>query len=270
MRKYQRFVSRHPWVSPAFFTVAMAVYACIFADIGLSPWWTLVLLPFLLISFLQNASASSALQQAAIKIMEDTCDPYPLLDETTIQLTYIKNTGLRAYLLLNHAAALIETGEPEKAYGVLSNLSQVDLGPLPQSLLVFYHNLAYAELAVTGDLSRVQVWYEQAVKMVDGIKKPEERVKATAMAQMLYGEWQIARGEYVAALEAVNSVPNNSLRRQVDKAWAYARIAYAQGDIATAIRNLEYVIGYGNRLYVVQQAHALLAEVTAGQNEATK
>ena len=51
------------------------------------------------------------------------------------------------------------------------------------------------------------------------------------------------------------------------EAWAYARIAHAQGDIATAVRNLEYVIGYGNRLYVVQQAHALLAEVTAGRLE---
>lgn len=263
MKGYKRFISRHRWVSPVFFVVAMGIYAYIFANLGLSSWWTLILLPFVLISFLGGLSASNALILSAVKPLHEACDPYPFLDETTIQLTYVKGKGERAVLTLNHAAALMETGRMEQAYALLTALPQSNLPNLPTVWLPFYLNLGQCELEVTGDVTRAQVWYEQTLKQLEGVKNPKQKAELADAVRLLYVDLQIAHGEYAAALEALATVEDKNLRRQVDKAWAYGRIAQVQGDIPGAVRNLEYVVACGNRLGLVQKAKGRLAQLSS-------
>ncbi len=263
MKGYKRFISRHRWVCPLVNIVLIVVYVNIFDALGWPTWWTLVLLPFLLVAFLQGASVSSALLLPTIKTMNDTCDPYPFLDETTIQLTYVKGKGERAVLTINHAAALMETGRMEQAYALLTALPQSALPNLPTVWLPFYLNLGQCELEVTGDVTRAQVWYEQTLKQLEEIKNPKQKAELADAVRLLYVELQIARGEYAAALEALATVEDKNLRRQVDKAWAYGRIAQAQGDIPGAVRNLEYVVACGNRLGLVQKAKGRLAQLSS-------
>lgn len=258
MRSFQRFVSRHRWVMPVFFTAAAIVYAYIFADLGLSPWWAMVLLPFIMISFFMGSSVSSALQLPAIKALDEACDPYPLLDETTVQLTYVKNKQDRATLTLNHTAALIELGQAGKARALLATVCHADLPPLPTAWLAYNVNMAMAELQATGDFARAQVFYEQGCPLPERVKNPKQQAIMTDSLRLLYAELLLAQGEAGAALPVVNAIADTGPRMQVSKAWAYARIALATGDTETARQNLAYVLAHGNRLYVVQHARALM------------
>lgn len=257
MRNYQRFVSRHRWVMPVAACLMGVVYALFMAGLDASPWWGLLFLLIAFICLCQSLSASTVLQLPAIKALNDACDPYPLLDETTIQLTYVKNAGERATLTVNQAAALIELGQADKALTLLSAITLADLPPLPPAWLAYNVNTATAALD-TGDVARAQFLYEQSCSLPERVKEAKQRAAMADNLRLLSAELLLARGDAAAALPVVNAVTDAGLRTQVSKAWLYARIALTMDDRDTARQNLAYVLAHGNRLYVVQQARALM------------
>ena len=266
MKGYKRWVhrcdSRYRWLPVAKMILLALLTAFLLYLLEYPPQWGLLWLLLFPAFLLSGAASSTILLTESVKPLHEACDPYPFLDETTIQLTYVKGKGERAVLTLNHAAALMETGRMEQAYALLTALPQSNLPNLPTVWLPFYLNLGQCELEVTGDVTRAQVWYEQTLKQLEEIKNPKQKAELADAVRLMYVELQIARGEFATALETLATVADKNLRRQVDKAWAYGRIAQAQGDVPGAVRNLEYVVACGNRLGLVQKARERLAQLS--------
>lgn len=204
---------------------------------------------------------SVKLQNRALKVMVDSCDPYPYLEEMQTRLSY-RNSPLQDILLrIDLAMALYNTGSTQVALNVMRNIpidSKKAANPVIQA--IYYNNLA-ALLAQTGDYAGAEeAWSKFAVLVKGKAKKAFDRhypfIVILSEADHLY-----RTGEYAAALEKARlSTPKTAMER-VEAAHFRAKCAIALEDHDTARRELNYVIANGNKLAVVSDAWEMLKKL---------
>lgn len=205
-------------------------------------------------------NCGSGLQNKALKVLNEQCDPYPFLEETREQLTYRNPPQTELVLKINHAMALRQTGEYQRSWEILHNI-HIDKSAAisPMMKAVYYNNLTDI-LTHLGRYDEAEIWYRKTVQIINDLPKRSGArlygVRDAAIAEHFY-----RIGEYQAALERHSAAEVKHALSTVEAAMFRAKCAIALDDRETARKELDYVIEHGNRLYYVTEAREMLEKL---------
>lgn len=253
-KKWNRLCSRHRWVP----VLAMALILLPWMLLSEGELWGLAALCMLL-SLLFGSAYTMQLMDPTVKIMNDQCDPYPMLEEATYQLGYVKNRSDRTLLTLNRCAGLIDAGYYQQGLEELEALDIHDPAVIASWRFVYYHNLTVAAIECKNQ-EKAETYYQTALQQVGGMKG-KAREKASLQRVMLSAEICLMYGNWAQAYELLGPVSPETMQGQVSRAYALARIAVAQGQPDIARVHLDFVLTHGNRLHVVTKAQGLLEQL---------
>lgn len=258
MNRFHRFCSRHRWAPPVMALVCIGFCRLVAPSVDDVVFWMLCGALFML-SLVCGSSSTYVLQNTAIRIMNDQCDPFPLLEETNRQLLYVKNRSNRQLLSLNRCAALIEAGDFEWAVTELEKINIDDPTPPSIGRYVYYHNLTCATLAC-GQMEKAEVYYHEATRLYDDLRgKTQEKMRPLYVS--LIADRHLCYGEYPQAYDLLAPMQPTTQLSRMHRTYSLGRIALAQGDTATARTHLEYVMQNGGRTHLVHDAQKMLEEM---------
>jgi tetratricopeptide (TPR) repeat protein len=232
---------------------------------GVSPWIVVLIDLFFVFFFCFWVDVIIyQLPMPAIKAMDEKCDPYPLLEETTRQLQYGYKGTLDQTNRINHACALRQIGQYQQALDVLCGIN-IDLysGTIPATKFVYYNNLMDV-LTLMGRYGEAEVWYQKAIQIYKDMPNNKIKKQLTETVESAAAYAWFRRGEYAKAIEALNATHPKRLSSQVGHALLYARCCIAEGNAEAARQSLQFVIERGNRFYAVQEAMYLLGQISSG------
>jgi tetratricopeptide (TPR) repeat protein len=212
----------------------------------------------LLVNSVHIDGSLTRLQKNPLQILNNDCDPYPFLQETTEQLTY-KTTGVMEQTIkINHAAALREVGRYQDALDLLNSIN-IDRysGTVPVHRFVYYHNLTDI-LSLVGNYSEAEVWYQKAVQIYQDMPENKLKQNLRPLVEAMAADAWFRRGEYEKAIECSKALYPTEPCNQINQAMLIARCYIALGQPEEARKPLEFVVAKGNRLHAVAQARAML------------
>ncbi|MBR3778159.1 MAG: hypothetical protein IKL13_00330 [Clostridia bacterium] len=260
-QKFYRLCNRHRWVPVALSLVYITLCFCIIAPGDATVMKTVFYIAaamLLLSSFVVGAGCGGKRMNPAVKMLNDRCDPHPLLAECDDQLSYVKNRGNRQLLTVNRAAALIELGREEEALAALEALNIDNPTPLPIWRYIYYHNAALAALSC-GQREKAEIYRHKAHQQAATITHKKYQDLISSSTQGLNTEMCLDAKDYDGARRILeqSSIPAGT-SSQVNRAYQIGRLELAQGNHTVARFQLEFVVQNGNRLAIVDKARALL------------
>lgn len=256
--KVDRLCSRHRWIPVLVMAVLWTLLLLL--ELAYWSWWILVPLTFcMLLSLLIGSASTLRLMNPTVKIMQEQCDPYPLLEETSYQLGYVKNRSDRTLLTINRASGLMAAGYHHQALEELEALDIHDPAVPTGWRYTYYHNLTAAAISC-GYKEKAQTYYQTAIQQFSGLKgKAREEMQSCRVH--LSAELCIMQGGYAQAHDLLTKTAPNNLYEQVVRAYDLAKIAVEQGQPSNARIHLDFVFRYGNRLHTVVKAQELAEEL---------
>ncbi|MBR2986452.1 MAG: hypothetical protein IKC63_00380 [Clostridia bacterium] len=250
-------------------TVAMGIGL---TYLDLSPFLTLILAVFVEVTlYIVIATASARLAGRAAKILNEECDPEPLLDETAYLLSHFrKGNPIRYSFMIDRSTALIESGRREEAYQLLKSIPYQTF--LPQYLMAYaiYHHNLYCLADRLGKTDEAEYHYFEARRVFPSVKIPAQRdmlLRSFGIGDICYA---LRHGDYKYAIDDLLKNPGGDRRGRVTAALLLARAYLMAGDEAAARDRLLYVIREGNKLVDVQDAKALLSTLPAAGEGASE
>ena len=263
--KWYRLTNRHRWI-PVVTTIILMVLLWIplylLGDTSVVGFYVLGGVT-VLCSFAVGSSNGIRLLNPTVEYMHNSCDPYPLLQESDTQLSYVKNQRDRQQITVNRAAALIALGHNEDALASLEALNIDEPYCLPLWRYGYYANIASAALAC-GQRDKAMVYRQKADQTAATITKPKEK----ALVQLTTNDWLtelcLLDGDYQGAATYLScqAPPENTYQRVI-RAYLIGCVEKGFGNLGNARFQLEFVVQYGNRLAVAAKAAALLEEISA-------
>lgn len=209
----------------------------------------------LYVSIRANASAAYLKPlKNAITALNETNDPYPLLDLTE----KLKECNIGEYsklsVMTNYCAALDNVGRTEENYNILSSLNVAKYADNdPFFACVYYHNL----FSVCSDLERfeeAEVWYKKVQDSYPKIKRQKQKEAAAFPIDMSRVQLEMNRGNYSDALKLIDGAAAINSYQKVSKAFTLGILYMKLGEREKAIREFNYCIAYGNRRHLVTEA----------------
>lgn len=226
------------------------------------PLWLLFYIPaFALIGYLFPEACQNTIVHRATLKLDQECDATPLIIETAELLTYKNGKVQQQILLMNHAVGLRCIGKFQPAYDMLSSINIDQYSTmLNEHKIIYYNNLA--DLCdLLGRPDEATIWFLKAKRLFEDSKNKRFRAKIYSSIVCSCAEEAYRQKDYQAAIELLNSVPTETLRMDVGKAFLYAKCFLALGDEEHAKENLEFTIQYGNTLFHAQEAKQLLEQL---------
>lgn len=238
-------------------------FMSLFAQISLQGWLVFIIgIAFFSWVFV-NSCARKAMNKAAKKL-DDKCDPYPLLQITTEQLSYSRSKSYNQILLINKACAIGELGKFDQMLDLLKGID-INLNKRIITFIKAIYNIslicAYIKV---GNIEKATIMNERLSLMVNSIKASYKQ------KDYIY--------EYVNINKAAISLHNNELydaekllleqniylyseRFLVSKSLMLAKLYLKQNKIQEAKEHLHYVIDKGNKIYDVVEAKRMLVNI---------
>ena len=262
MEKLNRWMAMHPVLFRILAVILWVAVGVWWMDLGVPKW--LALLFVAVATYVYSVyiiTADQRLLKKPLRILNDQCDPMPLLEECIVQRLYPGNGRQKQMREINYAMALRNVGDYDGAYLILSELN-IDkyAGTLPLVKVIYYNNLMdLCELM--GKHQEAIIWYEKLRMMYHDMKpgKQKEQFRHTLQANL--AEYHLCKGEYDRALHALSETAPRNLSEQVENAMNYARIYLAMGETEKAIKPLQFVAEKGNKLYFATEAKLLLEKI---------
>ncbi len=260
METMNRWVSKHK--TAGFLLLALilcGLYTFVFISLQMPPLLILFLnLLLVVVAYLYSQGCYAQIVNKAIKTLNEQCDPYPLLEETATFLSHSNKEYHRQMLTINHCAALIEIGQFQKAYQLMSaiNIDQCkEMVPLYKA--VYYQNL-FTICDELGQEEAAKIWLSKGNQLYSSIKPSAAKKKLEVnivLNNVHYNK------EYDQALESLQALPIPHLLAGVGIAMESARIYLAKGDLPKAKEALCFVVEKGNKLHIVEEAKTLLEQI---------
>ena len=262
-QKWYRLCNRRRWV-PVVGTVALMALLWLplylLGDPSIIAFYVIGGLT-LLCSLSIGSAYTGKLMDPMVHHMHNACDPYPLLAECDTQLAYVKNRRDRQTLVVNRSAALCAMDRDADGLDSLEALNIDDLYCLPMWRYCYYNNAATAALAC-GQREKAMVYRQKADQTATSITNPKQQAVVQASTNDWLTEVCLLDGDYQgAAAHLARQAPPTDLYQQVNRAYQIARVEKAQGNLAVARFQLEFVVQKGNRLAVVDKAKTLLEDM---------
>lgn len=227
--------------------------------------WALTAVVALLFTFVIFALIDGCYLNAAnkaTKLLNDTCDSEPLFAVTEEIVRFAKPSPNKQVMQINYAVCHLYKGDFLTAKQIMTNIN-IDkfTGAMYYIKMLYYNNLADIEDHL-GNNEAADVYFDNVEKLYRDLKpgKKKELFKDTfnsTLASHLY-----RNGDYRAALEIMDKLKPSNLCSAVQSAHLHARILIALGENDRAKEALKFTIANGGKLYVVDEAKKMLAEIS--------
>lgn len=204
------------------------------------------------------ASAQGKLLQEPIELVDQQCDPYPLLEELEQQMARNGSNAQGQLTELNYAMALRTVGEDQKAASILENLN-IDRFPStsPFTKYIYYNNLSDVLFALDR-VTEARIWHRKGVQIYNDLPESKMKQQLSETCQISLAEALYHEGEYSQALQTAAWIKCRSKRHLLDTALLAAKCHIALEEPEKAREKLQYVVDNGNKLHIVEEAKALL------------
>ena len=262
MNKFQHFVAKHRALSKiiviVFWWLFWFILWCVALDFG--KWTAAVCFALCVIFYtIWVDAAAGAVMKPCLDTLNNKCDPYPLLSETEKLLTYKNTENMKRTILINYAVALRDVGEYQRVYDLLKSVN-IDKEPLVLNKCAYYNNL-FDICTVLGKDEEARIWFEKYMQVYNDMKgkRAKEMLSSSVTAAKAMDAYM--RGDYITAVNLINSNVPKNLRGRVESAMDYARACIALGESERAAEALSFIIQNGNKLYCVNEAAAMLRRI---------
>lgn len=198
--------------------------------------------------------------QEPLYILNDSCDPNPLLQETEQLLSGSNTLRMEQMILINHCVALCNLGRYQQAYEILAEINlDRSTGMSPINKLVCCNNLADICTRMN-KYDEANNWYAKMMQIYADLPDNKWRRKLESLVLSAKADDLFRAGQYREAVELLDTIRAKCLCDEVSHALLYAKACLKLGDRETAGEKLRFVIEKGNRLYSVTEAKKLMEE----------
>lgn len=264
MERFNRFLATHQKPSKFVIGFLWVFWTLFVIYLGVPKVLAFVLMAIGLFSCtISISTAPMKLLKRPLEILQQQCDPYPFLEEAKAQLGYGGSNADLQVRQINYAMALRQIGQYEQAENLLRSIN-IDQHPglLPIIKVVYYNNLMDM-CALRGKYQEVRIWYEKTVQIFSGIKEGKQKAQLANTVAANRAEYCFAGGAYDEALRIREENRPENLLQQIETAMFCARVYLLQGKREQAAEALRFVEQFGNKVYAVQEARQMLAEMKA-------
>lgn len=261
MNNFNKWISRHGFLAMLIAVILFwsAGTLLMFVSESISLWWIIFYVLTFLLSLLISYSAKITEMNNAIKILWNFCDPYPMLQEMSEQLSYVKSKKYKTLLLINKAVAIGKTGDFETNLKILKDINIEEQGFSLIFKAIYFNNLADAYISVK-DFENAKKYLEMTEQIIPQLKNEKNRHILKRSYNLNLVSLKISEGDFESAITIINSTNdiNESKHLIVEKSLLWAQIYIGAKRFNEADRCLKYVINNGNRLYAVTEAYNLM------------
>ena len=204
------------------------------------------------------ASAPGKLLQEPLRILDQQCDPYPLLQEAQRQMSRSDATARHQLTALTYALALHMVGETRKCADTLEKIN-IDRypGTMPYTKFIYYNNLSDVLFALDRT-EEAQIWHRKAMQIYNDLPENKAKQQLSETVQLSEAEALYRSGSADEALRKAARVKLTSSLNVMDAAVLAAKCHIALEEPEKAREKLIYVAERGNKLHIAQEAKALL------------
>lgn len=237
--------------------MAFTVYAASFEYVSfLSIYLIDLAIWFILGRFI--AIAPAKLLREPEQYYQQHCDPHPMKEELERQLSRKFDGSQRQAMEIDYAVALRAIGDYRQAAEILENVN-IDKfpGTNPYLKYVYYHNLCDI-LYVLGRTGEAQVWHRKSCQIYRDLPESKAKQQLTPTHELMAAEIHHYEGRHEDALRKVSLIRLIHPKMVLDGAMLAAKCHIALGEPEKAAEKLNYIITHGNKLYMVEEAKALL------------
>lgn len=270
--KIYRFAAKHRFLSGILSGVFLCtLYSFILMRLDAPPWLIILVdIPMALLGALYPQALGSKLIAAAVKSLENDCDPEPLYTETKALLDPKRNDAYQQLLLIDHCLALREMGQWQQAMDIMKTINiDQHAGTLPYAKAVYYNNLS--DLCdLLGDNAAADIWYGKMMQIYNDM--PDNRLKkqlAPAIPDAT-AAYHARNGRYDESMACAKQMTRDNRHRTVYYALAYGRASIGLKDYENARKSLEYAAANGKKSCAVQIARNMLAQLDELEKEENK
>lgn len=263
MRKLTRWAATHQTLlftgSFVVFTLIAVCLACVWS----MPTWlgVSIIIPPLVIIVIWISAAPILVMQEPLKVLNEQCDPYPLLQEIHAILPHKLPAQTRLTILINYCVGLHNVGNYQLAFDTLSSVHIDKTASMPPINKVVYYNNLTSICYLLQKHDEAAICYAKTLQIYNDL--PENKLKKNLESALLSlrAEHHFYAGEYTQALELLNSIQPTCLLQEVSLSCQYAGIYMALGETDPARQKLQFILEKGNKLYAVATAEELLKQL---------
>ena len=261
MKPIYRWIAAHPRLSKFVITAFITVLFFFLLDPNIFPFLLRFLIIFLSLvnGFLFVNTMPERLMKEPLEILEQQCDPYPLLAEMERQLPLCKEDLQGQLTRINYAMALSQTGQYETALQILEAID-IDRFPGTSPVVRYVYCNHLCDLLTRLDrFPEADGWYHRAQQIYEQI--PGSRLKQRMEYNVTMNDIEALyrEGDYASALRRLSRLSCKTQRSLMSAALLAARCNLKQEEYEKAREKLQYIITNGNKLFAVEEAKQLLS-----------
>lgn len=203
-----------------------------------------------------------ALLKKPMEILDDTCDPYPYMEELQRQNNYSGPWTLKYNRVILQAGALMRVGSSEEAYALLLPLQEkLFQSQQPRGLQTIYCDCLANVCRALDRAEEAEYWHAKRMELLAKVKNKRIQQKFAERTPMYMAHYHTFRKEYEISIQFLQQQKPKNKYEQVSASMVYARNAVAMGETEKAKEALTFVVENGNKLYIASQARQMLAEL---------
>ena len=260
-KKIQEFMIKSPIGSFCLFGLPFGLIILLLYWFLEAPFWLgcILALIFMFCIYTFIDLAPTLYLQESAKLNDQQCDPYPLLEETEKLLSLKLKPNAHFSVSLNHATALINTGDTQKAEEIFSAL---DISICQNPLLQFNYFTLSAEIAISRKREDHAAFCIDRMAQIACRLKPANIRKMSADSLLfIKAGMALLQKEPDAALELLHKIQPTLPIHLVNHSLLLGQAYMAHKNWELAEIWLQQTIQTGNRLYAVDEARSLLAKI---------
>lgn len=261
MKPIYRWIFCHQKLTKAILAVLVTTFCFLVLDPETFSFGLRFLVIFSLLFSCYNfvGSTSDLLLREPLEILEQNCDPYPLLEEVALHMRKLPEGFHGQMTQINYAMALVQTGDYDKA---LETLEAIDIEqmPNPYAKFIYYNNLCDL-MTRLNRYPEADNWYAKTQEILDGLPNNRMKSRLDRTVEMNAIEARFRDQDYVGALRRLAKIPCPTPRSVAEAALLAARCNIALEEYDKAKEKLHYILDNGNRLHCVTEARELLEKL---------
>lgn len=189
------------------------------------------------------------------------CDPYPLYDISTYLVDHkILGWNLHVQMIMNKCAALNRMGRYGESLEILKSITDKDLNAITDLAKASYCNNMMSTYIYLNDIENAELWLAKTISSFNTLRD-YKKLKLEFALKLNTAEIHLLKGNFDCVGELLGEVKPPSLASELDFRLLRAKYNIHRNNLYIAKSDLECIIANGNKLYIVEKAKKLLAEL---------
>ena len=262
MRKFRKWVTENKTLYLVLSCTCMMLFLVFLLVTEASTWMVAMTIIYLFYMTILYPNYCRIMQiNEAIQVLNNQCDPYPLL-EVTEQFLQKKHSELEKQIYeMNYCVALRDIGEYEKVYRILSELNIDKCGGMTLVNKIVYYNNRADICTVMDKYEEADIWHKKMMQLYDGMRDGKTKQNLARMIRLAEAAELFRTGSYAETVKILRREEANCVRQDVSNCMLCGRAYLKLGETERAKEQLQVVVDKGNRVYEVIEAKELLGGI---------